>query len=59
VASLEVLLTRGQIVLETKPPRNPAWLKHIQLGLITQFITTLVKSHGLAPPTTGFDHQSR
>ena len=26
MASEEVLLTRGQIVLDSKPPRNPVWL---------------------------------
>jgi arylsulfatase A-like enzyme len=43
-------------------PPKPGQLRaeeHIQLGLITQFITTLVKSDELAPPATGFDHQSR
>jgi hypothetical protein len=44
-----------------KPPK-PGELRaqeHIQLGVITQFITTLVKSHDPEPPATGFDHQSR
>jgi integrase len=29
VTSEEVLQSRGQIVLDTKPPRNPAWLKQV------------------------------
>jgi hypothetical protein len=33
LASLEVLLTRGQIVLDSKPPRNPAWLTLIIGGV--------------------------
>jgi hypothetical protein len=31
VASAEVLLSRGQIVLDSKPPRNPAWLNRTHL----------------------------
>jgi hypothetical protein len=42
-------------------PPQPGELKaeeHIQLGLITQFVTTLVKTDQFGPPATGFDHQS-
>jgi hypothetical protein len=42
-------------------PPKPGELRaqeQIQLGVITQFVTTLVKSDELEPPATGFDHQS-
>ena len=33
--------------------------EHLQLGVITQFVTTLVKSHNEAPSThTGLEHQA-
>jgi len=33
--------------------------EHLQLGVITQFVTTLVKSHETAPPPhTGLEHQT-
>jgi hypothetical protein len=32
VTSAEGLLSRGQIVLDSKPPRNPAWLKQARTG---------------------------
>jgi arylsulfatase A-like enzyme len=43
-------------------PPKPGELRaeeHIQLGVITQIVTTLVRSHDEAqPPHTGFEHQS-
>jgi arylsulfatase A-like enzyme len=41
------------------PPGELQAEEHIQLGIITQFITTLVKPDQHGTPATGFEHQSR
>jgi arylsulfatase A-like enzyme len=44
---------------EPPPPGELRAEEQIQLGLITQFITTLVKPDQQGTPATGFEHQSR